>query len=110
MVKKRPKKTLQVKPNQDGIIRANINRQVEESPTFASLYANDTQLQITAWDVRMIFGVIVDSPTTERQTVLVRTLGEVRMSPQHAKKVSMILTQQLKRYEENIGPIALPPD
>lgn len=92
-----------------GIVRANVNREVIQSPTFVSLYANDTQVQISLWDVRLIFGLISNIPSPQDKSVQVTTVGEVRMSPQHAKQVTMILVQQLKLYEERMGPIPLPP-
>lgn len=107
-----PKKTDKVaksKQDQEGIVRANVNRNVVQSPTFASLYANDTQVQLSFWDIRLIFGVISNIPTPE-SGVQVTTVGEVRMSLQHAKRVAMILIQQLKQYEETIGPIPTPGD
>jgi hypothetical protein len=90
------------------VVRANINRQMVEASEFVSLYANDTQIQLTPWDVRLIFGVISDGPRTDPPEIVVKTIGEVRMSPQHAKRVAMILIQQLENYEENVGPIPQP--
>jgi hypothetical protein len=90
------------------IIRANINRQVVISPTFASLYANDTQIQTTPWDIRLIFGEIAEPPTEERPTVVITVLGQVRMSPQHAKLVAKLLVEQLEAYEKRVGPIPQP--
>ena len=95
-------------PDEMKIVRANMNREVVQSPNFVSLYANDTQAQVSPWDIRIVFGVIADPPTPERQSVLVQTVGEVRMSPQHAKAFAMILIRQLKLYEETVGPIPLP--
>ena len=103
------------RPQGDGkepteIVRANVNREALKSDQFVSIYANDTQFQVSPWDVRLVFGVIDELPTKERPTILVQTLAEVRMSPQHAKKVTMVLLEQLKAYEENVGPIPLPTD
>lgn len=97
-------------PTKPQIVRANIERETITPEGFVSYYANDTQLQITPWDVRFVFGVIEEPPNAERKTIKVKSLGEVRMSPQHAKRVAMILVQQLKAYEEGIGPIPQPPD
>jgi len=111
MAKKRTKESAQLAPQQqEKIIRANINRLVEPAPTFVSIYTNDTQLQMTPWDLRMVFGVIAEQPTASNPKALVKTLCEVRMSPQHAKKVALILLQQLKHYEENVGKIPQPPE
>jgi hypothetical protein len=92
------------------IVRANVlNREAVRSPSFVSLYSNDTQIQMTPWDVRLIFGEIEDVKV-EGPAIKIRLTGEVRMSPQHAKRVAMILIQQLRGYEETIGPIPLPKD
>jgi hypothetical protein len=92
----------------NGNVRATISRQVSQSPEFVSLYTNDTQVQLSPWDVRLIFGLIEDPPTAERKTMSVRRIGEVRMSPEHAKKVLAILAEQLKQYEDSIGIIPQP--
>jgi hypothetical protein len=95
---------------QTGITRANVNRETVDAAQFVSLYVNDTQIQLTPWDVRLILGIVTDPPSAERQTVLVKTLGEIRMSPQHAKRMAIVLMQQLKHYEAAVGAIPLPND
>ncbi len=90
------------------VVRANVNRQVTAAQNFVSLYTNDTQVQLSPWDVRLIFGVIVEPPASERPSIQITSVGEVRMSPQHAKKVALILLKQLQHYEETIGPIPVP--
>jgi Protein of unknown function (DUF3467) len=89
------------------LVRANLNRVVETAPTFVSLYTNDTQVQTTPWDVRLVFGEIAD---TTNEAVIVRRTGEVRMSPQHAKRITVILIKQLQGYEAKFGPIPQPED
>jgi hypothetical protein len=95
-------------PEEPKIVRANVARFVVQAPQFASLYTNDTQVQVSPWDIRLVFGMISEPATVEKPTVTVHTVGEVRMSPQHAKVVAAILVQQIKLYEESIGPIPLP--
>ena len=92
------------------IVRANVERENFAEPGFVSLYVNDTQVQISPWDVRMIFGEIADPATKERPTVRVKSLGEVRMSPQHAKRLVKILARLLVGYEKRFGVIPQPPD
>ena len=75
-----------------------------------TLYANDTQIQISPWDVRLIFGEIDRAPSEENPTIRVKRVGQVRMSPQHAKRMVEILMGQLQVYESTIGPIPLPED
>lgn len=90
------------------IIRANVNRNQERSPDYFSVYANDLQMQTTPWDIRLIFGLITSTPVDNTGVVTVTQLGELRLSPQLAKLVTMILTQQLRGYEEQFGEIPLP--
>ncbi len=92
--------------DQSPIVRANVNRVVTTAPTFQSLYANDVQLQTTPWDVRLTFGEFV----VESGAVNVKQTGEVRMSPQLAKRVALLLVSQLKKYEERFGGIPQPGD
>lgn len=97
------------KSKQDfSIVRANINRVVEPSANYASIYANDAQVQLTPWDVRLIFGVISNIPSDDDPAVVVKQIGEVRVSLPMAKKMAMILIAQLAHYEKNVGPITLP--
>lgn len=94
---------------EEGVVRANINRSLlPRAPDFREYYANDTQLQLTPWDVRLMFGLIADS--TDPQTIGVQRIVDVRLSLPHAKKVAQILTEQIRRYEERIGHIAMPED
>jgi hypothetical protein len=94
----------------DLIIRANVNRQVVMAPTFVSLYANDVQIQTSPWDVRLIFGEIFQAPSPENPNAIVRQLGELRVSPQLAKKLAEIILGQLAIYEKRFGAVPSPPD
>jgi ribosomal protein L22 len=96
--------------DESGIVRARINRQTIQSDRFVSLYANDTQVQTSPWDVRLVFGQITGMPIAEDQPLEVTQMGEVRMSPQHAKRVADILRQQIELYEKTVGVIPLPKD
>ena len=92
------------------VVRANLqNRQLSKSPSFATFYANDTQMQITPWDLRLTFGVIQDVQA-EPPVAIIEQVGEVRMSLQHAKRIVLVLVEQLRIYEQTVGPIALPRD
>ena len=92
------------------IIRANVKRTIVMDSNFASLYSNDTQVQVSPWDVRLIFGEISEGPTTERPEALIKCTGQVRMSPQHAKKLAEILMGSLATYERTFGPLPMPKD
>ena len=101
------KKTPTKEPGRPGIIRANINREMVASDAYVTLYVNDTQIQISPWDFRFLLGVIVSTPD-DRSSVRIQQVGEVRMSPQHAKTVARVLLQQIQNYEEHVGQIPQP--
>lgn len=96
-------------PRAAGVVRANLTRSVTNASTFGSYYANDTQIQTTPWDVRLIFGQIT-AIEPENNRASVEQVAEVRMSPQHAKRVVALLQKQLQNYEAKIGAIPLPPE
>jgi hypothetical protein len=85
-------------------------REEIRSPAFFSAYANDAQLQMTPWDMRLTWGEISIAATTEMPRVVVNQLGEVRVSPSLAKKLAMIMIQQIRTYEERFGIIPMPKD
>lgn len=94
------------------IVRGNVNRQVARAESFVSFYANDVQLQTTPWDVRLTFSeMYVDPPSNhDGPTAHISQLGQVRLSPPLAKRVMIILAQQVRAYEEKFGAIPQPPD
>ena len=54
----------------------------------------------------MILGEIGDTSTVDDTAVVnVKQLGEMRLSPQLAKKLVQIMAEQLKAYEEQFGEI-----
>jgi hypothetical protein len=85
----------------------NIKRETVPSEQFVSLYVNDTQVQMSPWDFRLMFGVIEGVPSPEDPTIRVKQIGEVRMSPAHTKRIAQVLMKQIASYEEKIGHIAL---
>lgn len=96
--------------NEPQIARANMERKTVAAENFMSIYANDIQLQTTPWDVRLIFGRIIDLPTADEPSATIRQLAEVHMSPQMAKKVVLLLIGQLQIYEKQMGQIPQPAD
>jgi hypothetical protein len=93
------------------IVRANVNRKTITAPSFTSLYANDVQVQTTPWDIRLIFGEITDVGSPDEPNVTVRQLGEVRLSLPLAKRLAMIVVDQLKNLEQVLGQeIPIPKD
>ena len=88
---------------------AEIRRKNVKSPEFVSVYANDVQVQTSPWDVRLILGEIADLGTADDRIVTINQLAELRISPQLAKRMTMMMIEQLKTYEERFGQIPGPP-
>jgi hypothetical protein len=84
-----------------------LDREVTRSPDFVSIYTNDVQVQTSAWDLRLILGEITGFPTAESPRPTVRQLAELRMSPQLAKSLIMIMIEQLRAYETTFGQIPI---
>jgi hypothetical protein len=86
-----------------------FKRESFESPSFVSLYANDINIQTGPWDVRLLLGEVRTVPTQETPIMKVKEIGEVRISPQMAKQLTILLIEQLQVYESQFGPIPAPP-
>lgn len=63
-------------------------------------YANTVRVEATVYDFALRFGVLSQGQEAEHVVV--------RMSPQHAKSVLILLQRFMSRYEADIGPVQLP--
>jgi len=84
-----------------------VERKAKRADDYVVLYSNDTQVQTTPWDIRLIFGRIESAPTEGDLSLIVNQVGEVSMSLQHAKRVAAILHDQITQYEKKVGPIVI---
>lgn len=81
-------------------------RNVSRSSTFVTLYANDVQIQTSPWDLRFVFGELTDQlEEGPGPSIRVNQTGELRVSPQFAKKLVQLIYVQLKAYEQTFGEI-----
>ncbi len=64
-----------------------------EGPSF---YTNNTSVETTLWDVRLRFAETLQIDR-EKNLIRAREVASVRMSPQHAKVVARLLTEQLAK-------------
>jgi len=83
------------------------------SPTFIpvevpSLYANNTQFQVSPWDISLDFGQV--KGRGEQGNLVIQPLVRVLMSPSHAKALLNLLSINLHAYEAEFGPIPIPPE
>ena len=67
-----------------------------------TLYANHTEVGLTTWDVRFIFG---ESLGVENNTIKVKPLAKVYLSPGHAKAILKLLSDHIAEYEKRFGEI-----
>lgn len=93
--------------NKDGF-RVQIDRtNVPKSASFVDIYANDTYVQTSAWDVRLMFALLTEHGVDQNTPAPLR-VADVRMSLHHAKRVAELLTSQIQQYERVHGPLAIP--
>ena len=102
-------KRIQIKdPSSVAPIVPEPRRVVTVDPDFVSLYANDIQIQTSPWDMRLTFGEVGDHILSEGPSITIKQVGELRISLPLAKRLTMIMLEQLKTYEAQVGEIPLP--
>jgi flagellar protein FlaG len=80
--------------------------QVTHAPDYRDSYANSVQVRVSVWDFHLVFGTMTpDSP--EQMTF--RASTGVYLSPQQAKALLHLLTQNVAQYEQEFGAIGLEP-
>jgi hypothetical protein len=89
-------------------IEAEIKREVVKSSDSFSAYVNDVQVQMSPWDIRLVFGRVDEPATPNKPTVTIKQLGELHMSLELAKRLAMIVIEQLRAYEGRFGQIPMP--
>ncbi|MEO8097808.1 MAG: DUF3467 domain-containing protein [Acidobacteriota bacterium] len=98
-----PSGSLTPKVVQPDPVKKKQEREEYKAEGYFSIYANDLQVQTSIWDMRIKLGEV--DADQSRGKLRVKSFGEVRISPQLAKKLTMILILQLKGYEEKHGQI-----
>lgn len=77
----------------------------EESSTNSDIYTNNIQVAVSVYDVMISFGL----DTFQRDgTQVTKEVAIVRMSPQHALSLSILLNKNLEVYGETFKEIFLP--
>jgi hypothetical protein len=78
----------------------------ERSASFENLYANNVSIESTLWDMHMLFGELT---TDEHGEVLVEQHTGMTLPWTLAKILAFHLSVNVIGYEEQNGPIRLPP-
>jgi Protein of unknown function (DUF3467) len=74
-------------------------------------YANNVNLNVSAWDFTITFTHLVAGPIAgpDQEPEIANYLVErIVMSPQHTKAFLNLLTENVARYEERMGEVAVP--
>jgi flagellar protein FlaG len=82
------------------------NIQLSQAADYREGYANSVQVRVNLWDFFLLFGTINQSTPDQ---VTIQNFQGVYLSPQQAKALSNVLTQNLQQYEATFGEIRLDP-
>ncbi len=80
--------------------------QLVNTPDYRESYANSVQIRVNLWDFFLMFGTVNQ---TSPDNVLIHNFQGVYLSPQQAKALLNILTQNISQYEATFGEIKLEP-
>jgi hypothetical protein len=80
--------------------------QLLNTPEYRESYANSVQIRVNLWDFFLMFG-IVDQNAPD--SVTIHNFQGVYVSPQQAKALLNVLTQNVSQYEATFGEIKLEP-
>ena len=80
--------------------------QLVNTPDYRESYANSVQIRVNLWDFFLMFGTVNQ---TSPDKVLIHNFQGVYLSPQQAKALLNILTQNISQYESTFGEIKLEP-
>lgn len=67
-------------------------------------YANSVQIRVNLWDFFLMFGTVNQ---TAPENVVIHNFQGIYLSPQQAKALLNILTQNISQYEATFGEIKL---
>ena len=85
-----------------------MTQQAGGQPDFPDIYADAFQITTTPFGVNMTFSLRDPHPSPGKLTPG-RDVVRVRMSPEHAKIVAMMMVRQIRGYERNSNiKIAIP--
>jgi flagellar protein FlaG len=80
--------------------------QLHNTADYRESYANSVQVRVNLWDFLLSFGVVNQ---TSPDNVLIHNFQGIYLSPQQAKALHNVLTQNITQYEATFGEIHLEP-
>lgn len=81
--------------------------QLTNTSDFREHYANSVQVRVSLWDFYLLFGTINQSTP---EAVTIHNFQGIYLSPQQAKALANVLSQNITQYESTFGEIKLEPN
>ncbi len=79
---------------------------VVQDASYRENYANSVQVRVSVWDFCLTFGT---ARQDTQDAVTLHNMQSIYLSPQQAKALHNVLTQNLVQYEQAFGPISIEP-
>jgi selenocysteine-specific translation elongation factor len=79
---------------------------LSQTDDYRESYANSVQVRVSVWDFQLVFG-LASSESPEQ--VNIRNHQAVFLSPQQAKALCNVLSQNIAQYEQAFGALNLEP-
>jgi hypothetical protein len=79
---------------------------VTQTENFRESYANSVQVRVSVWDFQLVFGLAASESPDQ---VTIRNHQAIFLSPQQAKALCNVLTQNIAQYEQAFGTLNLEP-
>ncbi len=80
--------------------------QLVNTPDYREHYANSVQVRVSLWDFFLLWGTMNQSAP---DAVTIQNFQGIYLSPQQAKALANVLTQNISQYESTFGEITLEP-
>ena len=80
--------------------------QLTTTADYREAYANSVQVRVSLWDFFLLFGTINQ---TAPDNVSIANYQGIFLSPQQAKALANVLSQNISQYEATFGEIHLEP-
>jgi hypothetical protein len=79
---------------------------VTQTENFRESYAHSVQVRVSVWDFQLVFGLAASESPDQ---VTIRNHQAIFLSPQQAKALCNVLTQNIAQYEQAFGTLNLEP-
>jgi hypothetical protein len=78
-----------------------------KSGDYRDSYANSVQVRLSIWDFFLVFGTVDTEAQPTPDDIQITNFQGIYLSPQQAKALQNVLTNNLAQYEKTFGAISL---